>query len=275
MAPVTATATAAVEISTPTIAPPIQSRCPATEIVRNIGPAQDFNDGRWDGWTNGRSEQSERETYGLFLGRYEQGEAFPHRDFVIPGSSQRVYFQYDFLEIDSWDGLGANGPDTAGIKIEGDEGLVDNIVYGGYDYRIAEGTWNGVTDNGIIWEVVGDTFENSPQGFLAFQDQRHRVTIEVPSQFYSDNGAGTLRVTLQWTLTGEKDESIGFDNFSAVACEDTVPSTQPSMTSSTTPSQMPSILRRPAPSGRRPSPTAPDVEAEDEAEAEEDGPQRL
>jgi hypothetical protein len=236
LAPVAAAAT-----NPPTISESIRSRCAATEIAQELTD-QNFNDGRWDGWTNGRSEQSERDTYGLFLGRYERGDSFPHRDFVLPASSQRMFFQYDFLEIDSWDGLGADGPDTAGIKIEGDEGIIDMITFGGFDFRFEAESQRGITNNGIVWEVISDSWAHSPQGFLPeYQDQRHRVTIEVPSQFYSDNSEGTLRVAMLWTLNGEIDESIGFGNFSPVACEDTTPSAAPSMTPSVMPSSMPTI----------------------------------
>lgn len=240
---------------------PIASLCPVTEIPRHLAEDQDFNNGRWDGWTNGNSEQSERDTFTFFM-RYEQGDHYPFRNFLIPFSSQRALFAFDFYEIDSWDGVGANGPDAVGITIAGDEGIVESINFGGYDYRIEEMGRSGTSDNGVEWQVVSDTFANSPQGFLDFQDQRHRVIVEVPSNFYSDNGQGTLTLTLQWTLNGDVDESIGFDNFSAVACEDTTPSTEPSASPSMMPSMNPTVdppfssRARPAPA---PAPELPEV----------------
>jgi hypothetical protein len=112
--------------------------CPATE-VESLVSFDDFDDGSgvahgWQKWAVDYTKQTKLTT---FLGRFDQNSEFPYKAFDIPLALQRVFVSFDFLEIDSWDGGGTNGPDTFGIKFESEkEGKSVTIDFGAFDYTI-------------------------------------------------------------------------------------------------------------------------------------------
>jgi hypothetical protein len=125
-------------------------------------------------------------------------------------ASQPVFVSFDFLKIDSWGGDGTNGPDTLGIKFESEKkGKLATTDFGAFDYTIDESTQEDVGGS-ISWAVTPTRIAQPAHEFLSFQDQKHHVSIEIGSDLYSDMG-DMLKATIQWTLVGEIDESIGID----------------------------------------------------------------
>jgi hypothetical protein len=220
----------------PSAAPSYASMCPETEIEHLVS-FDDFEDGTGvaHGWQDWAVDYTLKDTaFTTFLGRFNQNSQFPYKKFDIPLGSQRVFVSFDFLEIDSWDGNGPN-EDKLGIKFESEtEGELVTLDFGAFHYTIDEATRDGVVD-GISWTLTSTPIAESPQGFLNFTDQKHHVSIEIGSNIYSDKG-DVVKATIEWSLMGELDESVGIDNFRVVACEDTVPSSAPSSVPSLAPS---------------------------------------
>lgn len=213
---------------------------------------QDFEDGRWDGWTNGKNEHS-NSNFTMFLGRYYQGDSFPYKDYLIPDpSAVRFFFQFDFYEIGSWDGDSNNEYDSVGIKIIGD--VEETVSLGWFKNSNTASLFNenggsGTSGLGVKWSFTSTAASDSPQGFKddtnPHWDQKHKYLIEIPRWFYSSSRS--LTIELQWNLSGNMDESLGIDNVRTVSCVDLVPSVAPSWIPSVEPSESPTRAPVPAP----------------------------
>jgi hypothetical protein len=56
------------------------------------------------GWKNALWERSETSAFSQFLGRYGEGVDAPYKEYKVPRDADKVTFELDFYEIDSWDG---------------------------------------------------------------------------------------------------------------------------------------------------------------------------
>jgi hypothetical protein len=156
------------------------------------------------GWTNGRIEKSQTSTFSNFLGLYTVEMPLPYKTFYVPRRAETIIMELDFYEIDGW-----NLGDGMAIYIDGEVIAMD------FDGNIDEGLQTGRTPLGLNWTSVSD---GAPKnlGFLKSFDQKHHITIEIPStsQLYID---GQLRLTLWCGVTLRGSESAGWDNVKVTA----------------------------------------------------------
>lgn len=58
--------------------------------------------------------------FSQFLGRYGRGMASPYKVYKVPTVAEKVTFEIDFYEIDSWDNSERFGQDQIDIYIDGE-----------------------------------------------------------------------------------------------------------------------------------------------------------
>lgn len=249
----------------PSSSPTYDPLCPNTELSL-LDEVQDFENGRWEGWSNGKVDQSGSD-FTSFLGRYDQNDEgnFPSKEYEVPDpSTVRFYLQFDFYEIGSWDGDGhIDAIDSFGLQISSD--IEETFSLGwfknfAYLNQMSENGGSGKTEKGIEWSFTSMSPSDSPQGFKDAEnphwDQKHTFLVEIPRHFFESSRK--LSVTFQWSLSGNMDESVGIDNIRTVSCIDLVPSAAPSSIPSMAPSDSPT--RPPVPAPRpapRPAPAPP------------------
>jgi hypothetical protein len=159
---------------------------------------QDFEDGRNVGWNNAFVDQTQppASNFTRFMGRFETGRAFPSRTWTFSSVDVRkFYVNFDFYEIDSWDGNGRGGLDRFLLGVNGD--VQEIIDFGWFKWDFAENNTAGVTPEGIRWWMYSR--EGIKQiGFLDFTDQIHNVLVEVPRRYFETGKKVT--VTIRWDL---------------------------------------------------------------------------
>jgi hypothetical protein len=122
------------------------------------------------GWKNARWDRTEKTGFSQFLGRYGRGRLDPYKEYKVPRDADKVTFEIDFYEIDTWDG----GSDDITVYVDGEK-----IDLGGFSFRVDEGTFSGSTTHGITWRCSSLT-RPTQLGFLqGYADQKHRIKIEV------------------------------------------------------------------------------------------------
>ena len=156
----------------------------------------DFESMPLSGWTNGKLETTSTQYFTSFLGRYARSESAEKIYTSIPTTASMLKLEFDFYEIDSWyNELFA---------------VVINCV------TIPLGAFNAFNDEGTREGDVEDVhFKTSSlvqpfnQGFNVYPDQRHHVTIFLPSRFIN----GFLKVRFESSLVEViEDRSFGIDN---------------------------------------------------------------
>jgi hypothetical protein len=167
---------------------------------------EDFENKNVSGWANGKLDQCDYFTN--FLGRYGIGDADPSKTFSgIPTDASNVTVEFNFYEIDSWDGT-----DRAFVEIDG-------VVFplGRFDKNV---------DEGARTVMVGDAqIEIRSQGAPAHRcfnqhidvdrDQTHHVVVSLPPKFFAD---GSLSLKLVADVDqASTDESAAFDNIKIAA----------------------------------------------------------
>jgi hypothetical protein len=176
-------------------------RLAGTETTGGPAPApgifDDFEDGDTTGW-NGASLDSDWPSFTQFLGRFggSGGAQAVSKVFPLSGTQSLVTVQFDFYEIDSWDGLGGNEYFTA---------FVDDVqlVQDWFDRRVTE-------DPALAEPVLGDADTNL--GFTSWEDQTYRYTLTVPTTGTELKLGFGARLGAGGTGGGGADESWGVDN---------------------------------------------------------------
>ena len=111
-------------------------------------------------------------------------------------------------ELDSFDG---NGHEQIYVYIDGKQ-----ISLGIFKYFIDEGARSGIVE-GITWSMASDTLPDNTVGcFERWHEQKHRVTLEIPPQYYSIDGSITLGLKVVGD-EGYKNESGGIDNIKIIS----------------------------------------------------------
>ena len=153
------------------------------------------------GWTNGILTTTTSPCFTSFPGRYRSSE-FPVKMYTgISTTASILRLEFDFYEIDSW------GNDAFAVFIN--------------CFTIQLGLFNVDKYQGMLGGFVEDVhFETnslgSPTdlGFGGFDDQRHNVTINLPSRFFN----GLLQVQFGSNLDRVIDnKSYGIDNIKITA----------------------------------------------------------
>ena len=166
---------------------------------------EDFESGSLTGWNNGRLDSSSGFTQ--FLGRFAKNEPDPwkyYRD--IPTDALYVTLMFDFYEIDAWD---KDDQDCLYVLIDG-----NRVNFGIFDQHRDDGPRSG-SEHGITWSI-GNSASPTNIGFSSSKDQKHSVTMRIPSSLFSD-GKIKLQFDTRVTSTNKNHESAGFDNIKWVA----------------------------------------------------------
>jgi hypothetical protein len=157
------------------------------------------------------------DAFTTFLGRYGKGDADPVKTYNgIPTCGSSVVVEFDFYEIDSWE---KDQGDAAFINIDG--------------VKIPIGIFDAKTDEGATSASVGDikitTVSKGAPAQLCFRkdktkmvkkwfDQKHHVTVTLPSSYVSD---GQLVLKFETRVNGLlREESAGFDNLKIAVLSD-------------------------------------------------------
>ena len=242
--------------SLPTVVPtasPTFKPTPVPCVREEVIVMEDFEDKNLTGWQYGKTDSCSYFTN--FLGRYGKGDRFPTKTyFGIPTDASTVTIEFDFYEIDSWDG---SESDSVLVNIDGVA-----VPIGIFDARTDEGVRNGEKD--------GIEIESTSQGAPAEQcfgvngttsfDQKHHVKLTIPSIYFSD---GSLSVTFETYVSSvSADESAGFDNvkitvYKSCGLPTLSPTPRPTAKPTPVPTPRPSVNPTPGPTLLpTPSPTA-------------------
>jgi hypothetical protein len=163
------------------------------------------------GWTGGSINHDEQASFSKFLGVYAQNLEAPFKTFTVPMDAETIFIELDFYKIDNW-----ASDDTMSIFVDGERIALR------FDIHQTGGAQNGITPLGIGWDSI-PVSQPENLGFLPSNDQKHHITIKIPStsQLFSD---GKLRVVLQSGVKHNGGEGYaGWDNFEVNArfkCED-------------------------------------------------------
>ena len=169
---------------------------------------ENFENGKFTGWTNGKVENGGR-NFSKFLGRFDvkdrRSNKFPFKTYSgFNPKADSITLEIDFYEIDSWDARTKYGPDLLWIRIDGVK-----LAIGPFHSSVEENNKSG-SAGGIKWSQKS-LGKPAHLGFNSnYLDQKHRFTIIIPKQYYSDR---KITVKLGAEITGEKhEESAGWDN---------------------------------------------------------------
>ena len=181
--------------------------CRASKVTHH----HKFDHGKKHGWHNARTTKSDTD-YGDFLGRYTAKHDDPFRTFSVNKHAEYVVVEWDFYEIDSWDGASrAYGPDSYGVKVDDDE-----FSMGFYTAWKDEGWRGGESYGGITWE----SDSAGPPRYIGFRDdyldQIHHAKAIVPQSFFKDDGKIVFSFLLHLSSKSLNDESAGFDNIRVI-----------------------------------------------------------
>ena len=186
-------------------------RCNPTTVIS----FEDFEDNLAPGWSNARLENGATNgcaAYTSFLGRYSNDTPNPEKTYTsLPKDASKITIQFSLYELDSFDG---NGHEQIYVYIDGKQ-----ISLGIFKYFIDEGARSGIVE-GITWSMASDTLPDNTVGcFERWHEQKHRVTLEIPPQYYSIDGSITLGLKVVGD-EGFKNESGGIDNIKIIAHTD-------------------------------------------------------
>ena len=176
-------------------------RLAGTEVTGGPAPApatfEDFEGGATDGWS-GAALDSNWPSFTQFLGRFggSGGAQAVSKVFPLSGTQHAVTVQFDFYEIDSWDGLGANEFFAAFVNDS-------RVVQDWFDRIITE-------DPALAEPVLGDA--NTNLGFTSWEDQTYRYTLTIPTTGTELKLGFGARLGAGGTGGGGADESWGIDN---------------------------------------------------------------
>ncbi len=174
---------------------------------------EDFEAGA-SGWTDNTTTDGGA-PFSTFLGRYVGSGVATEKTFAPPAGTDRLVIEFDYLEIDSWDG---DQGDAMLVSIDGVE-IIRKALYhvGRAGQSGADPATSGVT-NGVAWSVTPLTSGLENLGFAGqsyASDQIHRVVLTI------DNPAGPVTLGVGSSLNqGLADESYGLDNVLVTAFDD-------------------------------------------------------
>ena len=150
------------------------------------------------GWTNGKLETSSI-AFTSFLGRYGSNGSAEKIYTTLPSTASKLTLNFDFYEIDSWDG------EIFSVEIN-----CVTIPLGSFLYGTNEGNRTGVV--GDVQFKTRASVSGIPinRGFGKYSDQIHHVTINLPKRFVNN---GLLKVKFSSSLNQDfTDEAFGIDN---------------------------------------------------------------
>ncbi|HBJ34448.1 MAG TPA: hypothetical protein DDZ51_06725, partial [Planctomycetaceae bacterium] len=170
--------------------------------------AEDFEDGA-SGWSS-NAVTNGGESMTNFLGRFneiagnDRGGQSVYKVFDAPPGVTEVQVQFDFLEIDSWDG--------EQFRVFANNQLISAQSFTHHFSRITD--WVNPNQDSVKEHSVALDDGTKNQGFSGWSDQRHRYTLTVPVE------NGQFKLGFGSTLDqGPGDESWGIDNLKITATQ--------------------------------------------------------
>ena len=182
--------------------------CVPSRVVYNT---ETFENGRSDGWRNGRIESAP--TFTKFLGRYGRLNSGPGKDPVktysnFPRDAAHVVLEFDFYEIDSWD---ASHRDYVCVAIDGKQ-----IDLGRFDLNANENGRRG-SRHGMSFLIQSRTTPRNIGFNSRWKDQIHHIIVTIPRSYYQHDGRLTLMFQVRLNESDINNESAGFDNIKFTA----------------------------------------------------------
>lgn len=169
--------------------------------------SEDFEGGA-SGWSNNSTDNTVpafTEFLGRFTGTSETQSVY--KTFSLPGDQLSVVVEFDFYEIDSWDGDN-NANDSFVVFID------DNVVVDAYYYH-----WSDDDDRDPHSTPYADPADI---GFNTWNDQQHHFVINVPTT------ASSIKLGFGSGLDQDlSDESWGIDNVTVSTVFDLPPAEVP------------------------------------------------
>lgn len=140
------------------------------------------------------------------------------KSFELSPATTKVRVQFDFYQIDTWDGNTFLGPDK--FKVFVNNNLVD---LGFFTKETTDNRASGSTpvDGGIRWrrEYIDSSRSRI---FGTTVDERHHITIDIPENQLAPSGILTLQFFAD-VNEGNGNEPAGIDNLVIVSCPNNTP----------------------------------------------------
>jgi hypothetical protein len=190
-------------------------KCPLRCNPDTLISFEDFEDNLAPGWSNPRVENGQTNgcaAYTSFLGRFSNDTPMTEKTYInLPKDASKITVQFSLYELDSFDG---KAEEQMYVFIDG-----KTISLGVFKHNVDEGTRSGEVA-GIKWYMTSDTLPNSLDNcFNQWSEQKHRVTLEIPPQYYRIDGS----IAMGFRVVGDEgylNESGGLDNIKIIAHTD-------------------------------------------------------
>jgi len=159
------------------------------------------------GWFNGNLN-ADCPALTQFLGRFDSASPFPYKTYTIPPATTQVKVEFDFYQIDSWDG----GTDSLRV-------LLNSLSIDLGSFQTSDISTPGhvpgtpvnrqyPTDVSVVLNTLKRT--TPIVCFKTGDEIIHHVAITLPNKYFS---TGKLTLELQtWLTDYVRDEASGFDN---------------------------------------------------------------
>ncbi|MEL7199898.1 MAG: hypothetical protein AAGL10_16430 [Pseudomonadota bacterium] len=176
-------------------------------VAQTVMYDDDFEAGV-SGWSSNTAETNP--ITGQFLGRFGPGRPSnsTQRNFMVPPNTDFVVVEFDFLEIDSWDG---DQGDEFAVDIDGTRIFSLAYFHEGRAGTDGNDAAQSGTTGSVDWSVSPLTDNTISLGFITrWNDQLHRGRLVL-------NNPGTdfdLRFVAD---IDQSDEAIGIDNVTIIA----------------------------------------------------------
>ena len=174
--------------------------CESSRIIAH----EDFETHKAKGWVQGAIVGDS--SFSNYLGRANMDDAKSTNDplkiFIVPDDAESISLEFDFYEIDQWD-----GNDRFFAYINDIE-----IPFGVFHEFANESPMNGKGKRGITWTIFSNGEPAQIGGSENHLDQIHHVKVAVPRRVYRTSG-GLLQVRFASRADDLKwNGAAGFDN---------------------------------------------------------------
>ena len=179
--------------------------CEPTRVVA----LEDFESNSAKGWING--EVVGDTPFSNYLSRDKKDDAKtpndPAKIFIVPDEAESITLEFNFYEIDQWD-----GNDRVFAYVNDIE-----IPFGVFNEFADESPLSGIGKRGITWASSSKEEPAQIGGSANHLDQIHHVKVTVPRRVYRTSG-GLLQVRLASRVDDLKwNGAAGFDNIKIIA----------------------------------------------------------
>lgn len=171
---------------------------------------EDF-DGFYDNtWQGGQVSDEYQQQFSHFLGRFGREDDRAAKTFDVPNDAKSLTCEFLFYEIDQWEKRDRFLFIVGGTRLDLQQfGLQDPVNNPGNIYSLSGKA------GGISWQRTTET-NSTDLGFSAAKDQKHKITVSIPSWYYAETGKLKVGFHLE-TSHATWSESAGVDDFKIIA----------------------------------------------------------